>query len=693
MSLPRTTPQPSNAGNADSSSRDLKNVLRERQQGRSLRSCLPCRERKVKCDHQLPCGTCSKRGHPDLCSYLGSGTRRLRLGADAHGSPRRARLHQSAQSETQSNDGVPSFLNNDPHLDPAPRIAASSSERERNSILNQNVTNNAEPTLLGDISIVPTALGLSSSPAGDFERRNAYEKGILPLLGLEDDEGVPTALPHFDNEVLYNSLPSDQDMVSLFETHRLRCNPFHIITYDIEEVQSKLCNLINTRKKAGATMGAQLQGDLRWVCLLHAILAAGAQSSDLPLERRLSLSQSHTTRAFESLRASNYLASPFKEALQTLLLLSYVLQNDMKPQAAWVLQGSTIRLALCLGLHKQAHQTRNSPIPSDEARLLRLAIVWQDTLLSLAFDRPPASYDFDFDEDLPSLRSDAISGTVTYRQGMSWISHLGLRYLPRQHRRSPALSARSATVWQDLELIEANVLPHLKDAQLCSTIQEIQEYYSFRLHRNFFAATVCRHLVSPNGAMELGSDDQLSIVSKVQDALRHGAQAYLDLRSLSTYARHSWAFIHNGLASVLLLSLLPDTRCTAETKRLQDDFINGLKASTSSDCDLMPISYLSVTLRKALKALVSLQKLADQETNASLRVHNTVPLGGTIQPFEQSCDPGTVNERHIEVDGDNTKEIDAWAMGGWDIPLDFDISPLQTFDYIMSDPYGIGDNM
>lgn len=77
------------------------------------------------------------------------------------------------------------------------------------------------------------------------------------------------------------------------------------------------------------------------------------------------------TKAFESLRASNYLAMPFKEALQTLLLLSYVLQNDMKPQAAWVLQGSTIRLALCLGLHKQTNQSRNPPIPSGEARLLR----------------------------------------------------------------------------------------------------------------------------------------------------------------------------------------------------------------------------------------------------------------------------------------------------------------------------------
>lgn len=33
------------------------------------RSCYPCRQRKVKCDHGQPCRTCQKRGHPEICSY------------------------------------------------------------------------------------------------------------------------------------------------------------------------------------------------------------------------------------------------------------------------------------------------------------------------------------------------------------------------------------------------------------------------------------------------------------------------------------------------------------------------------------------------------------------------------------------------------------------------------------------------
>lgn len=33
------------------------------------RSCYPCRQRKVKCDHGQPCRTCQKRGHPEICAY------------------------------------------------------------------------------------------------------------------------------------------------------------------------------------------------------------------------------------------------------------------------------------------------------------------------------------------------------------------------------------------------------------------------------------------------------------------------------------------------------------------------------------------------------------------------------------------------------------------------------------------------
>lgn len=76
-------------------------------------------------------------------------------------------------------------------------------------------------------------------------------------------------------------------------------------------------------------------------------------------------------QAFDLLRSTDYVARPSKEAVQTLLLLGNVLQNDMKPQAAWILGGSTIRLAQCLGLHEKANRQPLSSISDRDAKNLR----------------------------------------------------------------------------------------------------------------------------------------------------------------------------------------------------------------------------------------------------------------------------------------------------------------------------------
>lgn len=43
---------------------------------------------------------------------------------------------------------------------------------------------------------------------------------------------------------------------------------------------------------------------------------------------------------------------PTISCVQALLLIGLVLQNDMRPQAAWMLIGTTVRMAESLGLHK-----------------------------------------------------------------------------------------------------------------------------------------------------------------------------------------------------------------------------------------------------------------------------------------------------------------------------------------------------
>jgi hypothetical protein len=67
----------------------------------------------------------------------------------------------------------------------------------------------------------------------------------------------------------------------------------------------------------------------------------------------------HTS--YHCLRLANYLIRPSLESLQALLILGFVLANDMKAEASWALIGLTCRLAQALGLHRGPHENAIAP--------------------------------------------------------------------------------------------------------------------------------------------------------------------------------------------------------------------------------------------------------------------------------------------------------------------------------------------
>ncbi|KAL0764372.1 hypothetical protein CaCOL14_013007 [Colletotrichum acutatum] len=413
-------------------------------------------------------------------------------------------------------------------------------------------------------------------------------------------------------------------------------------------------------------------------------MAAGAQFSDMNLQDRLAVSQRHMKHSFDLLRSTDYLANPSKEAVQTLLILGNVLQNDMKPQAAWVLGGTTIRLAQCLGLHKKTARPPKSPLTDEEAKYLRLAIVWQDALLALAFGRPPASHELDFESDLPQLSESVESSGLSYLQAMSWLCHVTLRHFSFHFQSS--LGPVSAL--NDIKSIEASLSPHLIDPTRSTAIPQIQEHYAFELHRHFVVATLCRPFVSRNGSAGLSESDRSNVLEHFRESLKRSARAYVRLRSIAGHARRSWAFIHNGLTSVLLLSLMRETRYLAETRTLQDELIASLSEGEGNSAlltDSGTNAQLSGTLKKALKALRTLRSLTERDVSYR---------GSTLENSSQEiAAPGhmpTVGERPATVQENAFRIIeqtDFWNMGDtqWEFPIDFDMSPLGAFDYIMSD--------
>jgi hypothetical protein len=269
----------------------LKDLLRRRQQVRNTRSCLPCRERKVKCDHELPCGTCTKRGHPDLCSYPSGG--RSDATPNTSNNARRSRSRRSTPiTETLDNEMLLSE-DDPPQMTDNSRPMNSASHEVVHEAATASPMQHPRPGGSEDATTNSPMREQLGSSRSDNPQRSAYENGVLPLLGLETDNEDATLMTHANAKILYDSLPSNQDMIRLFETHRLRCHPFHIITYNINELQTKLSKLIISRNDPAYLASIQSQ-DVRWICLLHAIFAAGAQASDLPLEQQTNLSDRHS---------------------------------------------------------------------------------------------------------------------------------------------------------------------------------------------------------------------------------------------------------------------------------------------------------------------------------------------------------------------------------------------------------------
>lgn len=195
----------------------------------------------------------------------------------------------------------------------------------------------------------------------------------------------------------------------------------------------------------------------------------------------------------------------------------------------------------------------------------------------------------------------------------------------------------------DMKSIESSLAPHLVDLRSSTSISQIQEHYAFELHRHFVISTLCRPFMSSHVSSNLSDDDRLHVSGQFQESLRRSVRAYVRLRSIAEHSRRSWAFIHNGLTSILLLSLMRETRHLPETRVLQDELIASLsegKGGSDSAADPpVPAGHLPATLQKALQALKTLRALTDRDVNTQ---EARVDVTNTGQPAAPGAGPEIV---------------------------------------------------
>lgn len=150
----------------------------------------------------------------------------------------------------------------------------------------------ADSTLLTENSIVAIARPHSSPETDHVDRRNAFETGILPLLGASLRYDSSNSRP-VSRIALYDTLPHNQLIVKLFETYRCQAHLFHAITYNLHEIEQIFCAIIS-RDSIYDSMSPLSPQESQWLALLHVILASGAQFSDLAPKLRFEVSQNYS---------------------------------------------------------------------------------------------------------------------------------------------------------------------------------------------------------------------------------------------------------------------------------------------------------------------------------------------------------------------------------------------------------------
>uniref|UniRef100_A0A8H7NBC4 Xylanolytic transcriptional activator regulatory domain-containing protein n=1 Tax=Bionectria ochroleuca TaxID=29856 RepID=A0A8H7NBC4_BIOOC len=460
--------------------------------------------------------------------------------------------------------------------------------------------------------------------------------------------------------------------MELFSHFKSRFYPFQPAFYDVDYIESVVSSLIG-----GAGQAPKVTK--HFLCLFHAILAAGAQFSDRPVEQRSKLFHKHLRHALKHFGTFEVVLNPTIEMIQGLIVISQILQNDVNPRGAWILSGITIRSAICLGVHKKGPRPESSQLSSGDAAKLRMAIVWQDTLLSMAFGRTPSSHEMYHETDLPPLwQHGSEPAGLTYRQAMNWICHASMKYFVVPA--SPPDSAVYNDIFRTFAEIQASCAKHIRERSQCRSLLEVQEYYSFILHRNFGISFLCRPILSRQGRQKINPQDASDILSRVLEALKQSATAFISLRSISKYSTRSWAFLHNGLCSALMLGFIEQTKGLEETKDIQTQLIASLETSQE-----IKGGSLSNAYQKALCALKAQRKLAD-EPNLT---RTTEP--GQVAPGPFSVLSPSIENPQFQNNLLDPTDLSSFDMDEWVRSVDFgSYSPLEAYDFIMSDQFAPG---
>ncbi|KIX02215.1 uncharacterized protein Z518_08154 [Rhinocladiella mackenziei CBS 650.93] len=634
---------------------EVNQILRRKRKTRERRACYPCRQRKVKCNYESPCQRCIDRDHPDLCSYLQA----PRAGGIEPPQDPPNTLDDSPRppgadwNQLWSKLQTVELLLRDIKLEVPSHILTT----DENALVRQTFSPGSSarkaytpplriPTQSGLVTDECIHLGRNSVPVmamalGNGSKEEALQdiigKSVLPLFGLDNESATYpfTNLWGVTDEFarvreVCKLLPSDADCFQYLRQYRDNAHVLFPGVVDINELETDLTKFLIARSspQAPASDHVNVYGqNVHCLSLLFACLASGCQCSALPRKEKQLTAQVYVCCAYECLRIVNYLSRPTIVDIQSLLVLGNVIANSMNAGVAWSLLGLTVRLAQTIGLHEPSRLS-NSP---DEMLLQEEVwwrIVWQDSLLSIIFDRTPST--FTVTPQRPDSVSSHRTDNLSYVDCMKRVCAVVLDIIrDRSVSTDPRQEIPLILKHRDsLAAIGSRAAPHLVEVTACRSMRDQLEHWSFHLHVSYVTSELHRPALKRQQVYA-----EMHLRQACIDNLANTVNAFLGLQNVSSSAKTSWAPIHKALSSALLLGIMKEQAENQRVSMLLNRFLSIL-ADLNSDVGPSempaPMSRSIVALRRLLSPPPGME-VDDDEWD--IDVQKLVPKRGEETPW------------------------------------------------------------
>ncbi|PYH75716.1 hypothetical protein BO82DRAFT_323556, partial [Aspergillus uvarum CBS 121591] len=544
-------------------------LLRDKRRTRTIRSCFPCRHRKVRCSGQVPCSSCVKRNHPELCRMPTASTRVLPADreSDAQNIPRppepepgavpaawnpAAAIARLEAVERQIGELKEEFRRMAPASESHPAspslpVSESSGPVEsesRQKAPGQQVVEEATGAtiFLGRHADFPSVLGCR-------EPQLAQEQ--LLQDAMMDDGGVPRAYPftglwgpQATSREVCETLPDDEDILRYWQAYQTTAYPFYPVLASIDEFGTALMDFLQRRTQLAASDRSKPDKapDSSWLALLFAMLACGVQFADDPIQERDLRSRVFLCSSFHCLRLSNFFSQTNLEQIQAMALIGHCLRNNLDTNSAWILMaGATMRLAQSIGLH----DVPASVPAAEKPRWSRLwwTLIQQDCFLSFTYDRPPSALPPTPGSTTapPCLSRQDPKGGLTFQASSLRICHLVLAQQPL------TTPAQALTAKDQFLALQTSAARFLTDKRHCATLQQHLERLAFQIHLGYVICRMYRLY------LDLSAARDPKIVEECMETAARVVTAFLDLYRLSKPVCRSWAFVHNAVSCAVTL--------------------------------------------------------------------------------------------------------------------------------------------